>query len=547
MNQENANKYILYARKSSEAEDRQVASIDSQITELLKIAERDKINIVEIISESMSAKEPGRQEFNKMIQKIHKGEADGILSWKINRLVRNPIDGGQLSWMLQQHILKHIKTIERNYLPTDNVLVMAVDLGVANQFILDLSMDTKRGLMAKAERGWYPCPLTTGYISNPNKKKGEKEIIEDPERFDLTRKMFDLVLTGVYNPREILEIATNEWGLRNKRGKKLAKSTFYRMLTDTFYYGIYQYPKRSGKWHNGKHRPMISIEEYDKIQQILGRKGKARPKTNEFALSGLIRCPECGAMIVGHDKVKRQKNGNIHYYRYYRCSRRKDSNCSQSKHIHEEDLEKQIVWLLDRLELPKEFIDWAFKAIKEENKKDTQVERHINLKHQREYNECNEKIKGLMDMRASKEITADEFATRKQELTSEFNRLKGLLDDSHVTSLDNLDKIEKAFKFAENAVEKFKTGSIKEKAQIVYDLGSNLTLKDGILNVSVHEPLIYHQEVSAEAKAIKRAFEPLKNDEDKRKLCEVYSQSPIMLRDKDSNLGYQGQNLASYR
>ena len=149
-------RYFLYARKSSESEDRQMASIDSQIAELQKIADEMGLDVADRFSESRSAKGPGRPVFNQMVQRIQAGEASGILCWKLNRLARNPIDGGQISWMLQQGVLKQIQTFGKAYYPTDNVIVMAVELGMANQFIRDLSVDTKRGLRAKADRGWYP-------------------------------------------------------------------------------------------------------------------------------------------------------------------------------------------------------------------------------------------------------------------------------------------------------------------------------------------------------------------------------------------------------
>ena len=107
---EKATKYILYARKSSESEDRQMTSIESQIQELQRIAKENNLNVIEILTESRSAKAPGRPVFNSMMAKIHKGEADGILCWKLNRLARNPMDGGQISWGLQQGVIKHIMT-----------------------------------------------------------------------------------------------------------------------------------------------------------------------------------------------------------------------------------------------------------------------------------------------------------------------------------------------------------------------------------------------------------------------------------------------------
>src|SRR3989344_4766823 len=109
MNKENEKiKYFVYARKSSESEDRQMASIDDQINELKKIAEENDLNVIDILSESKSAKNPaGRAVFNQMLERIHRGEAQGIICWKLNRLARNPIDGGQISWMVQQGAIQH--------------------------------------------------------------------------------------------------------------------------------------------------------------------------------------------------------------------------------------------------------------------------------------------------------------------------------------------------------------------------------------------------------------------------------------------------------
>src|SRR3989344_2015241 len=100
-------KYFIYARKSSEAEDRQVASIGDQVEELTKVARDARLEVVEIFQEAKSAKAPGRPVFNKMIERIHKGEVQGIICWKLDRLARNPIDGGTISWMLQSNNIKH--------------------------------------------------------------------------------------------------------------------------------------------------------------------------------------------------------------------------------------------------------------------------------------------------------------------------------------------------------------------------------------------------------------------------------------------------------
>ncbi len=529
MNKENNTiKYFLYARKSSESEDKQMASIDSQIAELQKIAMAQGLQIVDTLSESRSAKAPGRPVFNDMMARIHKGEADGILCWKLNRLARNPIDGGQISWALQQSVVRHIQTFGRGYLPTDNVIVIAVELGMANQFIRDLSVDTKRGLRNKAERGWYPSGSTLGYMPNPHKKKGEKEIIEDEQRFPIIRKMFDLMLTGAYTPPQILDKANKDWGLKNRKNGKVARSTIYRMFGDPFYYGEYEYPKGSGLWIHGLHKAMITREEYDKVQILLGRKGNPRAKTYNFALRGPISCGECGAKITAESKVKRQKNGNVHFYTFYHCTKRKDPNCTQGS-VEEKVLEKQITDILGQIEIPQEFHEWAMDIIKESNKDESAGREKIIKNQQKEYNDVTKKLDNLIHIRANGEISEEDHNRLRGPLLSEKLRLNQLINhvDERVDEWQEL--TDKSFSFAEKARFAFQNGTPDEKREILCALGSNPTLKDKKLSILLPETLIAIKSVAEEARTITKRFEPLINVEDKRRLRELYSQSPTML------------------
>ena len=143
------NKYFLYVRKSTDVEDKQVRSIEDQLAVLRALAKQEGLSIAQEFTEKQSAKRPGRPVFGNMLLKIERGEAQGILCWKLDRLARNPIDGGQISWFLQKGTIQHIQTHDRSYYPTDNTLVMSVEFGMANQFILDLSVNTKRGLHEK--------------------------------------------------------------------------------------------------------------------------------------------------------------------------------------------------------------------------------------------------------------------------------------------------------------------------------------------------------------------------------------------------------------
>jgi len=520
-------KYLLYARKSSESEDRQVASIKSQIDVLIEMAKKEGLQILGIISEAKSAKAPGRSEFNEMLARIHRGEAQGIICWKLDRLARNPVDGGSINWMLQEGVIKHIKTHERSYYPTDNVLMMSVEFGMANQFIRDLSQNTKRGLKTKAERGWYPTYATLGYMHNPLKRKGDKEIIKDPERFDLTKKMWGLMLTGNYLPPRIWEIATNNWGLRNRKGGKISRSTIYRIFNDPFYYGEFEYPKNSGNWYQGEHDPMITREDFEKVQILLGRKEKTRLRKHRFAFTGLIRCGECGAMITAENRIRTQKNGNVHYYTYYHCTKRKGP-CHQ-KHIRQEELKKQILAILNKIEIPPEFHDWAMEELQLEAGKEIKDRNKILATQQKAYNDCLKEIDGVISMRAKGELDEETYKTKMDDLREEKIRFQELLKDTDNRVNKWMEKAEAIFAFARDARKEFETGGLEKQKQILSSLGSNLLLKDQKLQILIQKPLLLIGEVASEARAIKNKVRTSKNSQNKRTLAEIYSQSPTLL------------------
>ena len=163
-------------------------SLDAQEKELSTIAEGNNLKIVQVFRESMSAKAPGRPIFAQMMEMISKGKADAIICWKLDRLARNPVDGGTISWLLQTSQIQHIKTSDRDYWPTDNVLMMSVEFGMSNQYIRDLSANVKRGNREKLRRGEWPNHAPWGYLND----KGNKSLLVDKTKRQWVIKMFEL-------------------------------------------------------------------------------------------------------------------------------------------------------------------------------------------------------------------------------------------------------------------------------------------------------------------------------------------------------------------
>ena len=518
-------KYIIYCRKSSESEDRQVLSIESQRKELTDIAQREKLHVIEILEESHSAKSLDRPIFAELIKKIESGYANGLLVWSPNRISRNPVDTGKIIHLMDLKKLAQVKTINQVFFNTNpnDKFMLALFCNQAKLENDNKGEDVKRGLKTKCEKGLYPAMAPTGYRNNKYEERGNKQIYPDPERFDLIRKMVDTMLTGLYSAPAVRKMATEEWNFRMPNGKEMSKNTIYYLFTNPVYYGMFEYPKGSGLWYKGNYKALMTPEEYDKIQLILGRKGKPRPKTHAFAFTGLMRCGECGAMITAEDKIKRQKNGNIHTYIYYHCTKRTTKNCTQ-KCIEQKELERQIKLAIDSLTIPADLHEYALKWFRIENAKTAQTTESVLDTQNKAYKECLKKLSGLIDMRAAQEITQEEFTMRKEPLASEKNRWENIFNRTGSEFDLFMKKADEVFNFARDAKVKFEKGEPYDKKAVFSRLGSNLLLKDRMIAIDMENTLIPLKDVSAE----NRRLEPLKMGINRAELEELYAKSPKM-------------------
>jgi site-specific DNA recombinase len=344
-------RYFLYARKSTDVEDKQILSIESQLAELRDIAKREDLNIADTFIEKRSAKMPGRPVFNDMLQRIQRGEAQGIICWKVDRLARNPVDGGQIQWFLQQGVIAHIQTHDRSHYPNDNVLMMSVELGMANEYVRQLSANTARGLRQKARQGDFPSRAPIGYINDPRIKK----ISVHRKNAKIIKHLFELYSTG--NIRlEDLAIVLEQSGIFSKNNNRVHVSRVSSILNNPIYYGHFRH---AGEIYEGKHEPIITKDLFDKVNAVLRGRGRTPDKkTDPRPFCGLLSCGSCGMGITGEIRIKRQKNGNTHRYIYYHCTKKSKTQKCPEPCIRAEELDRQLSAMLTEYAMPK---DWADK------------------------------------------------------------------------------------------------------------------------------------------------------------------------------------------
>ena len=341
-------KFIIYCRKSTDSEDRQVLSLDSQENELQRIVKDNSLEVVSILRESKSAKEPGRPVFNEMLKMISAGKVDAILCWKIDRLTRNPVDGGQIQWLLQTGKIKCIQTFEKSYFPNDNVLIMSIEQAMANQYIRDLSVNVKRGLRAKLEKGEWPSRPPFGYLSDNGILK------VDNKKAKYILRAINLYATGGYSLKQISDILFQE-GLRSANGRKVLRSTIYNFLTSKFYCGLME---RGGKVYQGKHKPLISLKLFNQVQDILNGRLHPKPKKHFYSARGFLSCASCGCALTCDTK-----KGYVYYY----CTNGK-GNCEEhKKYIRSEAVDKLLSDLFIKLKFDREFIETSAESYKARN------------------------------------------------------------------------------------------------------------------------------------------------------------------------------------
>lgn len=356
--------YCLYARKSSESDERQAMSIDSQLSEMRSLADSEGLNVVCEKHESHSAKDSGQRPlYNEMLSELASGKYNAILTWAPDRLSRNAGDLGSIVDLMDQHRLLHIRTYSQTFTNSPNekflLMILCSQAKLEND---NKSINVKRGIRSKCEMGWRPGTAPLGYINRTF--GGITDIIPDPDRAEIITEMFHKAAQG-WSGRKLKTWLEKE-KVTTRSGKSVPVSSILAMLINPFYYGRFQYPEGAGNpWYDGAHKPLISKELWDEIQQTRGvNKGVWGSK--QFAFRGLLKCGRCGAEITAQEKIKIiKKIGGYKRFVYYNCTRKVDPSCKE-KYINEDLL----------CELLEQLIEKEVKKIRVTPKLQAKIDRH---------------------------------------------------------------------------------------------------------------------------------------------------------------------------
>ncbi|MEO6536188.1 MAG: recombinase family protein [Candidatus Paceibacterota bacterium] len=458
-------KYILYCRKSTDTEDKQVLSLESQERELIGVAKREGLEIVSTLRESRSAKEPGRPIFNQMLKDISKGKADAILCWKVDRLTRNPVDGGQIQWLLQNGNIKNIRTFDRNYSPSDNVLLMSIEQAMATQYVRDLSELVKRGNREKLARGEWPNHAPFGYLND----KATKSIKIDKKLSPYVVRAFNLYATGGYTLQQIVEVLYEE-GLRTRTGGKVFKNQIHRFFINKFYCGLME---RDGVVYPGKHKAIVSVSLFNTCDDILHARKHPRPKRNFYSARGYLRCESCGCAITADTQRGHQ---------YYYCTNGKQGCDQKKKYIRSEAIDTLLSKMFLELKFDEELISICGEAYKTryQTKTDYVASARENLN--KELASLSEAESRLTDGFGSGLIRKELFQEKMQEIANKRVELQKQIDEiesKNGVAAVTFEQIQNVFIEGSRAAEKYLLVDDVEKREMLQKLLSNMTIENG--------------------------------------------------------------------
>lgn len=506
-------KYLAYYRKSTDTEDKQVLSLDDQKRIVRDYAKHNNLHIATEEKESFSAKKLGRPIFNKVIELLKSNKYNGVIAYKADRLTRNYHDLGLLTDLIESDI-EVWATDYGCYKNTANDKTMiGLNTVMAKRKIDDLSEDTKRGMEGRAQNGWWPGWAPLGYLNidiqgrisgkqyNSDKQKAlealgrELHPIEvDPFIGPIIKRGFELYYYEDYSVNSLALKLTKE-GLLSRTGKVITKSALHAVLSNPFYYGVMKY---KGEFQKANHQRLIDKNTFLAIQDKLA--GKTHPNNRsqklDFTYKGIMFCGECGCAITAESRKKVQKNGNVHKYVYYHCTKSK-GNCSQP-HIEEKPLEKQLSELFANFFVTESQVNEISKKLGELFLEDIEYQENQEMQLKTRLTKLSTEKKNLFRKMISGEIEDKEMYTElKNDIEGELYTIQEKLDNIKQHSTNWLEQSSNLLYLAQHAQELFLEGTKEEKQTLINCVASNLFLRDKNVEFELKKPFVYLSEIDS--------------------------------------------------
>lgn len=474
--------FVIYARKSSEAEDRQMLSVSAQVAELTALAKSRGLVIAHVFEESQSARRVGRPLFNQMMSLVDKKKVSGILCWKLDRLARNAVDGGRVIDAFDRGVLTEVFVPGRIFRNTaDDKFMVGLEFGMSKKYVDDLSDNVRRGNRAVLQSGRVTATVPIGYLKEAPldrlHARGAGRTVKDPVRFPLVTELFKRFLTGAYTVPKLHAFARDTLGLRTQGTRRfppgpLSVSGLYTLLQNPFYAGFLTH---AGEVYRGDHEPIVSKEDFDRIQALLRRADAPRPKTHDFVFRGLLRCGSCDRVVVGEEHWNRRYG--IRYV-YYRCGGRyvRGTSLCTEPYAREPEVERAIQATLERLEIPSPLLEWTLSELEVAATRVRLTEQAAILALEREREGKRRELERLLQLCTRGILSEGEYVNARMTVLADIERLTSEIEDPGRRQTAAHAELGKTLTLAASARSVFATGGTAERRELLGILAEKIVV-----------------------------------------------------------------------
>ena len=477
---------VLYARVSSKEQEKEGFSIPAQLKLLKDYAAREGLSVVQEYVDVETAKQTGRASFGEMAAFLKASpRVRIILVEKTDRLYRNLKDWVMLDELdVEIHLVKEGAVLSRDSRSSEKFM-HGIKVLMAKNYIDNLSEETRKGMLEKAEQGIWPSAAPLGY-QNVDGANGKRVIELDPDVAPQVMRLFEWYAAGGLSLKELAKKGRETGFSFRKSGKSVPTSTVHKILRNRLYMGEFEW---NGRLYQGSHQPLVTRDLWERVQNVLdGRNAsKHRRVKHDFAFSGLIACGHCGCSVVG--EIKKQK------YIYYHCTGYK-GKCDEP-YVREEVLEEQFDALLGRLTFDDEVLDWVRDALHHSHAGERREHEAAIKRLRAEYDRLQNRVHAAYVDKLDGTIDAAFFEKMSGEWRAEQDCCLRDIERHQSADQSYLEDGVSLFELAQNAQRLFEKQDAREKRRLLNFLVSNCSWQDRELTVTLRQPFDLIAETSA--------------------------------------------------
>lgn len=501
-NQQRATKAVILARVSS-IEQKDGYSLAAQEINAKTYCSNKGYHVLKVFSFVESSTQGYRKQFHEMLDYIRKqSDSIAIISDDVSRFQRSFKETLELDPMIKAgkvelHFLKNGLIVHKDSTASDTTMWRMCVL-MAENYVLTLRDNTKRGLNQKIKDGEFPSKAPLGYRNI--EINGKKTIIVDPDVGPLVQDLFKKYATGTWSVAKIAKFLKKQQVV-SCRNTSICPATIHRILTNPFYYGVMCV---KGQLLKHKYPPLITEELFNKCQEVRNgyNKDQSRYNTKDFAFKGILTCGCCGRLISSYDRIKRNKgNGKEHHYTYLRCAGRANprrypgTRCS-CKNIREDELLKQVETALAGLQVPPEALAFSVEDRQANMENEIRKQEASRNRLQARLQQIN-KEKGVWIAKEAKGLMGEEEVNNKlTALKEEEAGIKKELENTPQITQQSIVNLKRVQALIKKLPKLFRSSHAEQKQQILKLLCANLTLKGKKLHFTYKKPFSYFAEGS---------------------------------------------------